>query len=124
MEEKNPTTTEDRRHEVRPEYGTLRDAMAKWSEEAAEGECRSVIVIQVIENDGELNASSCITGDTQHLVMAAQACMSTITPDNPVGSVLRIAAIRSLTQIGIITHHVEPKPEQPETETNKNNENE
>lgn len=124
MEEKKTTTTEDRRHEVRPENKAIRDAMAKWSEEAAEGECRSVIVIQAIEKDGELNASSYIAGDPQHLAMAAQACMSTITPDNPVGSVLRTAAIRSLTQIGMITHHVEPKPEQPETETNKNNENE
>lgn len=125
MEDKKPTTTEDRRHEVRPEHETLREAMAKWSEEAADGERRSVIVIQVIEKDGELTASSHINGNGQHLHQATKACMSTLSPDNSVGSILRQAAIDSLIEIGMLAPCEEsPKQEQPETETNKNNENE
>ena len=121
MEEKNPTTTEDRRHEVRPEHGTLRDAMAKWSDEATEGERRSIIVIQVIEKDGELNASSHINGNGQHLHQATKACMSYLSPDNPVGSILRQAAIDSLIEIGMLAPREEASnPETPEPETHNN----
>ena len=76
MEEKNPTTTEDRRHEARPEHKILTDAMQAWTDEAPEGEKRSCIVIQVIAKDGELNASSHINGNGQHLHQATKACMS------------------------------------------------
>ena len=122
MEEKNPTTTEGRRHEVRPEHGTLRDAMAKWSDEATEGERRSVIVIQVIEKDGELNASSHINGNGQHLHQATKACMSYLSPDNPVGSILRQAAIDSLIEIGMLAPREKasnPKTPEPETHNNE-----
>ncbi len=121
MEDKKPTTTEDRRHEARPEHGTLRDAMAKWSDEATEGERRSVIVIQVIEKDGELNASSHINGNGQHLHQATKACMSYLSPDNPVGSILRQAAIDSLIEIGMLAPREEASnPETPEPETHSN----
>ena len=132
MEDKKPTTTEDRRHEVRPEHMILRDAMVAWTEEAAESEKRSCIVIRVIAKDGELNASSHISGDAEHLVIAAQACMSSLAKDNPVGSVLRVAAVRALTEIGIIAPQEpnangvpgEQQPESPEAETHNNNEHE
>lgn len=132
MEEKNPTTTADRHHEVRPEHIILRDAMAAWKDEAAEGETRSAIVIQVIAKDGELNASSHINGNSVHLAVATEACMDTLTPDNPVGSVLRAAAIRSLTKTGIIAPRQpeanglpeETQPAQSNPETQNNNKNE
>ncbi len=128
MEQKEPTTAQDRIHEVRPQHKILRDAMFKWCGEAPEGESRSVIVIQVTEKDGELEASSHISGSGQNLVHATRACMSTLSPENPVGSILRAAAIRSLTDIGMITPHEEqPAPEQPErpestTPNNQDNE--
>ena len=123
MEEKNPTTTEDLRHEARPEHKILTDAMAAWTNEATKGEKRSCIVIQVIAKDGELNASSHINGNGQHLHQATKACMSHLSPDNPVGSILRQAAIDSLIEIGMLTPREEaPKPENPETETPNNNE--
>ena len=125
MEEKRPTTTEDRRHEARPEHKTLTDAMVKWTEEASKGEKRSCIVIQVIAKDGELNASSHINGNGQHLHQATKACMSYLSSDNPVGSILRQAAIDSLIEIGMLAPREEaPKPENPETETHNNNEHE
>lgn len=114
MDEKKPTTTEDRRHEARPEHKILTDAMQAWTDEAPEGEKRSCIVIQVIAKDGELNASSHINGSGQHLHQATKACMSYLSPDNPVGSILRQAAIDSLIEIGMIAPHTEPKPEQTE----------
>lgn len=107
MEEKKQTT-EDRRHEVRPEHMTLLNAMETWSNEATEGEHRSVIVIQVTEKDGEMKASSHINGNGEHLVIAAQACMSTLAPDNPVGTVLRAAAIRSLAEISMRASQEQP----------------
>lgn len=121
MEERNPTTTEDRRHEVRPEHKILTDAMQAWTEEAPKGEKRSCIVIQVIAKDGELNASSRISGNGQHLHQATKACMSCLSPDNPVGSILRQAAIDSLIEIGMLTPREEAqKPENPEPETHNN----
>lgn len=102
MEEKKPTTTEDRRHEARPEHKILTDAMQAWTDEAPEGERRSCIVIQVIAKGGELNASSHINGNGQHLHQATKACMSYLSPDNPVGSILRQAAIDSLYEISIL----------------------
>lgn len=108
MEEKKPTT-EDRRHEVRPEHKLLRDAMAAWSNEAADSESRSAILLQVITKDDELRASSHLHGDCQHLAIAVQACMSDLSPDNPVGTVLRAAAVRSLTAIGMIAPHEQPE---------------
>lgn len=127
MEEKKPTTAEDRRHEARPEHKTLTDAMVKWTEEASEGEKRSCIVIQVIAKDGELNASSHINGDGLHLHQATKACMSNLSPDNPVGSILLQAAIDSLIEIGMLAPREEaPNPEagKPEPETHNNNEHE
>lgn len=125
MEEKNPTTTEDRRHEARPEHKILTDAMQAWTDEAPEGEKRSCIVIQVIAKDGELNASSHVNGNGRHLHQAAQACMSYLSSDNPVGSILRQAAIDSLIEIGMLAPRDEaPQPEQPETETHNNQEHE
>lgn len=127
MEEKETSHTEDPRHEVRPEHKILHDAMAVWASEAGEDERRSVIVIQAIAKDGELNASSHISGNGQHLAIAAQACMSTLTPDNPVGTVLRTAAIRSLSEIGLIAPHEQLTPVQsgsPDPETHNNNEHE
>lgn len=121
MEEKNPTTTEDRRHEARPEHKILTDAMQAWTEEASEGEERSCIVIQVIAKDGELNASSHINGNGQHLHQATKACMSYLSPDNPVGSILRQAAIDSLIEIGMLAPREEASnPETPEPETHNN----
>lgn len=121
MEEKNPTTTEDRRHEARPEHKILTDAMQAWTDEAPEEEKRSCIVIQVIAKDGELNASSHINGNGQHLHQATKACMSYLSPDNPVGSILRQAAIDSLIEIGMIAPREEAqKPEPPEPETHNN----
>lgn len=125
MEDKKPTTTEDRRHEARPEHKTITDAMVKWTNEAPKGEKRSCIVIQAIAKDGELNASSHINGNGQHLHQATRACMSYHSPDNPVGSILRQAAIDSLIEIGMLAPREEaPQPEHPETETHNNNENE
>lgn len=125
MEDKKPTTTEDRRHEARPEHKTLTDAMVAWTNEAPKGEKRSCIVIQVIAKDGELNASSHINGNGQHLHQATKACMSYLSPDNPVGSILRQAAIDSLIEIGMLAPREEaPQPERPETETHNNSENE
>lgn len=125
MEDKKPTTTEALNHDVRPEHETLRKAMMQWSEEALKGENRSVIVIQVSEKDGELNASSHINGNGQHLHQATKACMSYLSPDNPVGSILRQAAIDSLIEIGMLAPREEaPQPERPETETHNNNEHE
>lgn len=125
MEDKKPTTTEDRRHEARPEHKTITDAMVKWTNEAPKGEKRSCIVIQAIAKDGELNASSHINGNSQYLHQATKACMSCLSPDNPVGSILRQAAIDSLIEIGMLAPREEaPQPEHPETETHNNNENE
>lgn len=125
MEDKKPTTTEDRRHEARPEHKTITDAMVKWTNEAPKGEKRSCIVIQAIAKDGELNASSHIKGNGQHLHQATRACMSDLSPDNPVGSILRQAAIDSLIEIGMLAPREEaPQPEHPESETHNNNENE
>ena len=124
MEDKKPTTTEALNHDVRPEHETLRKAMMQWSEEAPKGENRSVIVIQVSEKDGEMSASSHINGNGHDLVMAIAACMSACTPDNPVGSILRASAIKSLTDLGMIspaTPEANDQP-QPETETPNNNE--
>ena len=124
MEDKKPTTTEDRRHEARPEHKTITDAMVGWTNEATKDEKRSCIVIQVIAKDGELNASSHINGNGQHLHQATKACMSYLSPDNPVGSILRQAAIDSLIEIGMLAPREEaPQPERPETETHNNNEN-
>ena len=120
MEGKKPTTTEALNHDVRPEHETLRNAMTQWSEEAVKGENRSVIVIQVSEKDGELNASSHINGNGHHLTIAIAACMSACTTDNPVGSILRSAAIKSLTDLGMISP-VTPEANA-ETETPNNNE--
>lgn len=125
MEDKKPTTTEDRRHEARPEHNTITDAMVVWTNEATKGEKRSCIVIQVIAKDGELNASSHINGNGQHLHQATKACMSYLSPNNPVGSILRQAAIESLIEIGMLAPREEaPKSESPESETHNNNENE
>lgn len=125
MEDKKPTTTEDRRHEARPEHKILTDAMVAWTNEATKGEKRSCIVIQVIAKDGELNASSHINGNGQHLHQAIKACMSYLSPNNPVGSILRQAAIESLIEIGMLAPREEaPKSESPESETHNNNENE
>lgn len=124
MEGKNPTTTEDRRHEARPEHKILTDAMQAWTEEAPEGEKRSCIVIQVIAKNGELNASSHINGNGHHLTIAIAACMSACTTDNPVGSILRSAAIKSLTDLGMISPVTPEANPQPETETHNNNEHE
>lgn len=125
MEDKKPTTTEDRRHEARPEQKIIIDAMRAWTDEASEGEHRSCIVIQVIAKDGELNASSHINGNGQHLHQATKACMSYLSPDNPVGSILRQAAIDSLIEIGMLAPREEaPQPERPETDTHNNNEHE
>lgn len=125
MDDKKPTTTEDRRHEARPEHKTLTDAMVEWTNEAPKGEKRSCIVIQVIAKGGELNASSHINGNSQHLHQATKACMSYISPDNPVGPILRQAAIDSLIEIGMLAPREEaPQPESPETETHNNKKNE
>lgn len=125
MEDKKPTTTEDRRHEARPEHKILTDAMQARTDEAPEGEKRSCIVIQVIAKDGELNATSHINGNGQHLHQATKACMSYLSPNNPVGSILRQAAIESLIEIGMLAPREEaPKSESPESETHNNNENE
>lgn len=125
MDDKKPTTTEDRRHEARPEHKTLTDAMVEWTNEAPKGEKRSCIVIQVIAKGGELNASSHINGNGQHLHQATKACMSHLSPDNPVGSILRQAAIDSLIEIGMLAPREEaPQPESPETETHNNKKNE
>lgn len=127
MEEKKPTTTEALNHDVRPEHKILRDAMAEWSDNAPERERRSAIVIQVTEKDGELSASSHINGNGHHLVAAIAACMSAIHPDNPVGSILRSAAIKSLTDVGMISPETPETPEaesELETETNNNESNE
>lgn len=122
MEDKKPTTTEDRRHEARHEHKILTDVMQAWTDEAPEGEKRSCIVIQVIAKDGELNASSHINGNGQHLHQAIKACMSCLSPDNPVGSILRQAAIDSLIEIGMLAPREEaPQPERPETKTHNNN---
>lgn len=124
MEDKKPTTTEDR-HEARPEHKILTDAMQAWTDEAPEGEKRSCIVIQVIAKDGELNASSHINGNGQHLHQATKARMSYLSPDNPVGSILRQAAIDSLIEIGMLAPREEvSQPESPEPETHNNNEHE
>lgn len=120
MEDKKPTTTEALNHDLRPEHETLRNAMTQWSEEAVKGENRSVIVIQVSEKDGELNASSHINGNGHHLTIAIAACMSSCTTDNPVGSILRSAAIKSLTDLGMISPVTQEA--NPETETPNNNE--
>lgn len=126
MEQNEPAATQDRLHEVRPEHKILRDAMYKWCEEAPEGENRSVIVIQVTERAGELEASSHISGNGNCLVHATKACMSCLSPGNPVGSILRAAAIKSLTEIGMITPREEQpapeQPERPEPTTNNNQE--
>lgn len=125
MEDKKPTTTEDRCQEARPEHNTLTDAMVAWTNEATKGEKRSCIVIQVIAKDGELNASSHINGNGQHLHQATKACMSYLSPNNPVGSILLQAAIESLIEIGMLAPREEaPKSESPESETHNNNENE
>ena len=129
MENKeNPTTTAALNHDVRPEHKILRDAMYKWCEDAPEAENRSVIVIQVTERGGVLDASSHVTGNGQCLVQATKACMSCLSPENPVGSILRTAAIKSLTEIGMITPCKEPsapaQPERPEPTTNNNQEHE
>lgn len=124
MEDKKPTTTKALNHDVRPEHETLRNAMTQWSKQSPKGENRSVIVIQVSEKDGELNASSHINGNGHHLAIAIAACMSACTTDNPVGSILRSAAIKSLTDLGMIspaTPDANNQP-QPETETPNNNE--
>lgn len=128
MKEKKPTTTEALNHDVHPEHKILRDAMAAWSEAAPENEHRSVIVIQVSEENGELSASSHVNGNSHHLVHAVGACMSACTPDNPVGSILRAAAIKSLTDLGMIAPHQpegadapeQPHPETPALETHNN----
>ena len=74
---------------------------------------------------GKRPISNCPNGNGQHLHQATKACMSTLSPDNSVGSILRQAAIDSLIEIGMLAPCEEsPKQEQPETETNKNNENE
>ena len=75
MEEKEPTTAKDLSHEVRPEHKILRDAMTEWYGSAPEGENRSVIVIQVTERNGELKASSHVSGNGHVLVHATAACM-------------------------------------------------
>lgn len=125
MEDKKPTTTEDRRHEARPEQKIIIDAMRAWTDEAPEGEHRSCIVIHVSAKNGELTASSHINGNGQHLHQATKACMSYLSPDNPVGSILRQAAIDSLIEIGMLAPREEaPQPERPETETHNNNEHE
>lgn len=125
MEEKNPTTTEDRRHEARPEHKILTDAMHAWKDEAPVGETRSCIVIQTIAKDGELNATSHIKGKGSHLYQAAKACMSLLSSGNPVGAILRQAAIDSLIEIGMLAPRDEaPQPEQPETEPQNNQEHE
>ena len=125
MEDKKPTTTEDRRQEARPEHKTLTDAMVAWTNEATKGEKRSCIVIQAIAKDGELNASSHISGNGQHLHQATKACMSYLSPNNPVGSILRQAAIESFIEIGMLAPRSKaPKSESPESETHNNNENE
>ena len=121
MDDKKPTTTEDRRHEARPEHKIITDAMVAWTNEATKGEKRSCIVIQVIAKDGELNANSHINGNGQHLHQATKACMSDLSPDNPVGSILRQAAIDSLIEIGMLAPREEAhKPENPEPETHNN----
>lgn len=123
MEDKKPTTTEDHRHEARPEHKILTDAMQAWTDEAPEGEKRSCIVIQVIAKDGELNASSHINGNGQHLHQATKACMSYLSPDNPVGSILRQAAIDSFIEIGMLVPREEvSQPESSEPETHNNSE--
>ena len=128
MEKNEPAAAQDRIHEVPPEHKILRDAMYKWCEEAPEGENRSVIVIQVTEKGGELDASSHITGNAQCLAHATKACMSCLSPENPVGSILRTAAIKSLTEIGMITPCEEPsapaQPERPEPTINNNQKHE
>ena len=99
--------------------------MVAWTNEATKGEKRSCIVIQVIAKDGELNATSHINGNGQHLHQATKACMSYLSPNNPVGSILRQAAIESLIEIGMLAPREEaPKSESPESETHNNNENE
>ena len=125
MGEKKSTTTEDRRHEVRPEHKIFTDAMQAWTDEAPEGEKRSAIVIQVSAKEGVLSTSSHISGNGQHIRRAAQVCMSTLNPDNPVGSILRQAAIDSLIEIGTLEPREEAlQQESPEIETHNNDENE
>lgn len=125
MEEKKPTTTEDRRHEVRPEQNIIIDAMRAWDDEAPKGEHRSCIVIHVSEKNGELSAGSHINGSVQHLHQATKACMSYLGPDNPVGAILRQAAIDSLFETGMLAPREEaPQPKSPETETHNNKKNE
>lgn len=121
MEEKNPTTTEDLRHEARPEHKILTDAMQAWTDEAPEGEERSCIVIQVIAKGREMNASSHINGNGQHLRQATKVCMSYLSPDNPVGSILLQAAIDRIIETGMLAPREEAqKPETPEPETHNN----
>lgn len=120
MEDKKPTTTEALNHDVRPEHEAIRNAMTQWSEEAPSGENRSVIVIQVSEKDGQLNASTHICGNGHHLMLAIASSMSAIQPDNPVGSILLSAAVKSLADTGIIAL-AKPDDTQTATETPTNN---
>lgn len=122
MGEMKSTTTEDRHHEARSEHKILIDAIRAWTDEAQEGEHRSCIVIKASAKDGVLSASSHISGNGQHMRRAAQVAMSTLNPDNPVGSILRQAAIDSLIEIGMLAPREEaPQSEQPKPETHNNN---
>lgn len=124
MESKENPTTDALNHEVRPEHFPLRDAMNAWCDAAAEGVTRSVIVLQCeFDKNGEGSASSHVSGQAAHLVQAATACMSAMTPDNPVGAILRNAAIRGLQAAGLISPAAAPKPTQENDETHNNTEN-
>ena len=124
MKEKKPTNTNALNHDERTERETLRTAIERWTKEAPEGENRSFIALQAIDEGGDLSAICHISGSGDDLMAVIASCMSDCTPDNPVGSILRAAAIKSLIDLGMISPATPEANDQlqPEAEPHDNNE--
>ena len=111
-------------HTAKGNQRDLTKAMRRWTKAAPAGTTRSAILILSEERDGKLGATTHINGNTHHLKLATRASMAATSEDNPVGAVLRTAAIEAMVQTGALVPN-QPSPEPtPETETHNNESNE
>lgn len=83
---------------------------------------RSVLTISVGEDeDGGLIVNASIAGDTKHLSAGATAVMNDDSEENPVGRILRMAAMKHLMSnakhVGTIEVKVSDSNEEPQEET-------